>query len=125
MHGSVFIVDDSQNFPMVTISAKQMFEMITRMETVTTNLVNGLNTLKEVADDHEDRLRVVEARSDAEKRLEALETRLSMHDAAFTKQGERLGKLESWVESRVSPWLVSGVVAAIAAIVVDIILKTL
>jgi hypothetical protein len=115
--------------PMVVITAQQMFEMMTRMEKVTNDLVSGLHTLKEVADDHEDRLRIVEQRADTEKRLEAIELRVTQHDAAFTKQGERLGVMETEVRGlkdrwagRTKPVVVASVVAAFLTIIVDAIL---
>lgn len=84
--------------PLVTITAQQMFEMLTRMEAVTNKLVDGLSNLKEIAEDHEDRLRVVEARAGAEKRIDALSERVTQHDAAFTKMSERLGTVEGALE---------------------------
>lgn len=51
--------------------------------------------LKNDRDDHEKRLRQVEARTDEGRRIDALEVRVTQHDAAFTKQGERVGIVES------------------------------
>lgn len=115
-------MSDDNSMPLVTITAQQMFEMITRMETVTNNLVSGINVLKEVADDHEDRLRIVEARSDVDKRLDAFEARLNQHHESVVKQGERLGRVEAWIDTRQNPWVVSGVVTSIASIIIGIIL---
>ena len=112
--------------PIVTITAQQMFEMLTRMEAVTNKLVDGLGNLKEIAEDHEDRLRVVEASAGAEKRIDDLSDRVTQHDAAFSKINERVGGIEGVMAgqkaSKISPVAVAGVVAAFSAIVVNIII---
>lgn len=53
-----------------------------------------ITDLKSDRDDHESRLRRVEARTDESRRIDALETRVTQHDAGFTKQGERVGAVE-------------------------------
>lgn len=105
--------------PLVTITAQQMFEMITRMETVTNKLVSGLDTLREIADDHEGRIRVVEQRADAEKRLDILETRVTQHDSAFTKQGERIGVAETEVRNLKEKFAGKATPAIITALVIS------
>jgi chromosome segregation ATPase len=109
-----------------------MFEMLTRMERVTDKLVDSMSNLKEMAEDHEDRLRAVESRADVETRIIGLETRVSQHDAAFTKTGEKIGSVETEIATlqghhaaKVSPWVVATVVAAFASIVVNIILASI
>jgi len=101
--------------------------MLTRMERVTNQLVDGLLNLKDVAEDHEDRLRAVESRADVETRIVNLENRISQHDAAFTKVGERIGSVDSSVsainareKARISPWVAASVIAAVASAVVNI-----
>lgn len=115
--------------PLVTITAQQMFEMLTRMEAVTNKLVDGLTNLKEIAEDHEDRLRVVESRAGVEKRVDALSERVTQHDAGFTKMGERLGNLEGQLAgaqkarsaAMVTATLVSGAASLAFSIVIALI----
>ena len=103
--------------PLVTITAQQMFDMLTRMEKVTDKLVDSLSNLKEIAEDHEDRIRVIESRADTVKRLDMLEERVTQHDMAFTKHGERLGKVEVKTDTKYNPLIVSTVLTLVINII--------
>lgn len=115
--------------PIVTISAKDMFEMVRSIEVSAGEIRSGVQELtgavgrlEKIVEDHEDRLRRVEERADTTSRLDAVEGRVTDHDHAFTKQGERIGRLEARNEARLNPIAVAAVIGTFSAIVVSIIL---
>lgn len=117
---------------MVTISAQQMYDIVQRTEAAAERIANEVGTLtstvgrlEDLFADHENRLRVVESRTDLARRMEGAESRLAQHDAAFTKQGERVGAIEGQLASRLNPAVVAGVVAAFLAIAVNVVLYVL
>lgn len=76
---------------------KQILDGVNDVKANLRIIESQVTDLRSDRDDHEKRLRNVEARTDETRRIDALETRVTQHDAAFTKQGERVGSLESVV----------------------------
>ena len=87
-----------------------------------------VNDLRDDRNDHERRLRTVEQRTDETQRINALDTRVTQHDAAFTRVGERLGSIETAVvninetlAARPTSLSVISVIAAVAGTLAAII----
>lgn len=80
--------------PIITISAQQMYDIVLRVERAAESLAAGVVQLQSIIEDHETRIRMVESRADEGRRIDALEARVTQHDNAFTRQGERLGGAE-------------------------------
>lgn len=104
--------------PMMTVSAKEMYDVVQRVELAAQSLATSVTVIKDIVQDHEQRLRIVEQAGDVSRRQDLLEQRVNSHEIAFTKQGERIGAIEARLASRVSPIAIASVVAAFTSIVV-------
>lgn len=104
--------------PMMTVSAKEMYDVVQRVERAAQSLADSVTAIRDIVQDHEARLRIVEQAGDVSRRQDLLEQRVNSHEIAFTKQGERVGALEARLASRINPIAVASVVAAFTSIVV-------
>ena len=74
---------------------RDILDAVNRVSTKLTLIESQVSDLRSDRDDHEKRIRLVEQRTDETRRIDALEVRVTQHDAGFTKLGERLGAVES------------------------------
>lgn len=103
---------------LMTVSAKEMYDVVKRVELAAQSLATSVTAIKDIVQDHEQRLRIVEQAGDVSRRQDLLEQRVNSHEIAFTKHGERIGALEAQMASRLNPIAVASVVAAFTSIVV-------
>lgn len=74
---------------------REILDAVNKVSSKLTLIESQVMDLRSDRDDHEQRIRSVEQRTDEGRRIDALETRITQHDAAFTKLGERIGSLET------------------------------
>jgi chromosome segregation ATPase len=82
---------------MVEPTLREILDAVNKVSSKLTLIESQVMDLRSDRDDHEKRIRSVEQRTDEGRRIDALETRITQHDAAFTKLGERIGSLEAGV----------------------------
>lgn len=115
--------------PTVTITASELYALVTRVEDAAARVSQDVVTLSSTVDriegiaaDHEARLRELEKARDNARRLDVLERNDTRHEASLAKQGERIGALEARDASRVSPIALAAVSATFLGIVVAVVL---